>query len=148
MTRNAEPERAIVRRVVPFGPPVALVALLAGWLAAGWGTGWSAAIGVVVVVANAAANALLLSQAARISLTAYSAAVMGGFVLRLGVIVAIMFALNRLSWFSPLAFGLAVVPATILLLTYEMRLIAGGLGQELQIPEANFESGRRGEMAP
>ncbi len=133
MTRNAEPERAIVRRVAPFGPPAALLGLLAGWLAAGWGTGWSAAIGVVVVVANAAANALLLSRAARISLTAYSAAVMGGFVLRLGVIVAIMFALNRLDWFSPLAFGLAVVPATLLLLAYEMKLIAGGLGQELHI---------------
>src|SRR6266536_5390631 len=134
MTRNAEPERAIVRRVIPFAPPAALVALLAGWLAAGWGTGWSAAIGVVVVVANAAANALLLSRAARISLTAYSAAVMGGFVLRLGVIVAIMFAMNRLDWFAPLAFGLAVVPATILLLAYEMKLVAGGLGQELHIP--------------
>jgi ATP synthase I chain len=134
MARNAEPERAIVRRVVPFGPPAALVALLAGWwLAGGWGTGWSAALGVVVVVANAAANALLLSRAARISLTAYSAAVMGGFVIRLGLIVAIMFALNRLDWFSPLAFGLAVVPATILLLAYEMKLVAGGLGRELHI---------------
>jgi hypothetical protein len=138
MTRNAEPERAIVRRAIPFGPPAALAALLMGWLVAGWGTGWSAAIGVFVVVANAAANALLLSRAARISLTAYSAAVMGGFVLRLGVIVAIMFALNRLAWFSPLAFGLSVVPATILLLAWEMKLIAGGLGQELHSPDPDL----------
>ncbi len=133
MTRNAEPERAIIRRVIPFAPPAALVALLVGWLVASWGTGWSAALGIVVVVGNAAANALLLSRAARISLTAYSAAVMGGFVLRLGVIVAIMFALNRLNWFSPLAFGVTVMPATILLLAYEMKLVAGGLGQELHI---------------
>jgi hypothetical protein len=63
------------------------------------------------------------------------------------VIVAIMFALNGLDWFSPLAFGLAVVPATILLLAYEMRLIAGGLGQELQIPAANLESTRKGRVA-
>jgi hypothetical protein len=136
MAGNAEPERAIVRRVVPFGPPAGLAALLIGGLVASWGTGWSAATGVGVVVANAVANALLLSRAARISLTAYSVAVMGGFVVRLGVIVAIMFALNRLSWFSPLAFGLAVVPATILLLAYEMKLIAGGLGQELRIHAA------------
>jgi hypothetical protein len=132
VTRNAEPERAIVRRVAPFGPPAALAALIIGALVAGWSAGWSASIGVAVVVSNAVANALLLARAARISLTAYSAAVMGGFVVRLGVIVAIMFALNQLSWFSPLAFGLAVVPATILLLAYEMKLIAGGLGQELQ----------------
>jgi hypothetical protein len=147
MSRNAEPERAIVRRAIPFGPPAALLALLVGWLAADWGAGWSAAIGVGVVVGNAMANAVLLSLAARISLTAYSAAVMGGFLLRLGVIVAIMFALNGLDWFSPLAFGLAVVPATILLLAYEMRLIAGGLGQELQIPAANLESTRKGRVA-
>jgi ATP synthase I chain len=133
MTRDAEPERAIVRRVVPYGVAAALLALLVGSLAVDWGTGWSAAIGVLVVVTNTVANALMLSRAARISLTAYSAAVMGGFVVRLAVIVAIMFALNQLSWFSPLAFGLAVVPATLLLLAYEMRLVATGLGQELQI---------------
>jgi hypothetical protein len=133
MTRNADPERAIVRRVVPFGPPAAIAAFLIGGLAVDWGTGSSAAIGVGVVVANAAASALLLSRAARISLTAYSAAVMGGFVARLAVIVGLMFALNGLSWFSPLAFGLAVVPATILLLAYEMKLVASGLGQELRV---------------
>jgi hypothetical protein len=133
MTRNADPERAIVRRVVPFGPPAAIVAFLVGGLVADWGTGSSAAIGVGLVVLNAVASALLLSRAARISLTAYSAAVMGGFVARLAAIVGIMFALNTLSWFSPLAFGLAVVPATILLLAYEMKLVATGLTQELQI---------------
>jgi hypothetical protein len=132
MTTSLEPEPAIVRKVAPFGLPAAVLGLLIGRLAVDWGTGWSAAIGILVVVANALANALLLSRAARISLVAYSAAVMGGFILRLGVIVVIMFALNSLAWFSPLAFGLAVVPATILLLTYEMKLISGGLGQELQ----------------
>ena len=138
MTRNAEPERALVRRALPFGPPAVLVALLIGRIAVDWAVGWSAAIGVAVVLANAVANAVLLSRAARISLTAYSAAVMGGFVGRLAVIVVIMFALNRLSWFSPLAFGLAVVPATILLLGYELKLIAGGMGQELQIEDRNL----------
>jgi hypothetical protein len=147
MTRNAEPERALVRRVLPFGPPAALAALLIGGLALDWAAGWSAAIGVVVVLANAVANAALLSRAAKISLTAYSAAVMGGFAARLAVIVAIMFALNRLSWFSPLAFGLAVVPATILLLGYEMKLIAGGVGQELQLPDRDLTQVREEEAA-
>jgi hypothetical protein len=147
MTRSAEPERALVRMVVPFGPPAALAALLIGRLAVDWGAGWSAAIGIAVVVANAVANAILLSRAARISLTAYSAAVMGGFVVRLAVIVAIMLGLNRLSWFSPLAFGLAVVPATILLLGYEMKLVAGGVGQELQIPDQDLGPLREEEAA-
>jgi hypothetical protein len=147
MTRNAEPERALVRKVVPFGPPAALAALLIGGLAVDWGAGWSAAIGIAVVVANVVANAWLLSWAAGISLTAYSAAVMGGFVVRLAVIVLIMFGLNRLGWFSPLAFGLAVVPATILLLGFEMKLVAGGVGQQLLIPDQDLRPLREDEAA-
>jgi hypothetical protein len=138
MKTGVDPERAIVGRVAPFGPPAIVLALLIGRVAADWAIGWSAAIGVAVVVTNAVANALLLARAARVSLTAYSAAVMGGFVIRLAAIVAIMFALNQLGWFSPLAFGLAVVPATILLLGYEMKLISGGLGQELRIPDPSI----------
>jgi hypothetical protein len=138
--RAVDPEREMVRRVAPFGPPAVVLALVVGALAAGWNVGWSAAIGVTVVVVNFSVNGLVLARAARISLTAYSAAVMGGFVVRLGVIVAIMFGLNHLSFFSPLAFGLAVVPATILLLGYEMRLMSRGLGQELRI--ASTDEGR------
>jgi hypothetical protein len=52
-------------------------------------------------------------------------------VVRLGLIVGLLFALDRFSWFSPLAFGLAVVPATLLLIGYEMKLMARGTGQEL-----------------
>lgn len=136
MGRAAEPERELVRRALPFAVPASLLALVAGGVARGWGVGWSAAIGILVVGANAVVNAWALTRAARISLTAYAAAAMGGFVIRLGVIVAIMFGLNRLAWFSPLAFGLAVVPATVLLLAYEMKLLAGGLGQELYATRA------------
>ena len=45
-----------------------------------------------------------------------------------------MFALDTLAWFSPLAFGLTVVPATIGLLVYEARLTMRGVGAQLQIP--------------
>jgi hypothetical protein len=45
-----------------------------------------------------------------------------------------MFALNTMAWFSPVAFGLAVVPGTLLLLFFEARLTIRGLGGMLQIP--------------
>ena len=45
-----------------------------------------------------------------------------------------MFVLNAVAWFSPLAFGLAVVPGTLALLAYEAKLALGGLGGMLQIP--------------
>jgi len=134
MEPKAEPEREMVRRVAPYGPPAILLALLIGGFAAGWNVGWSAAIGVAIVMANFVVNGLSLARAARISLTALSAVAMGGFVARLGVIVAIMFLLDQFAFFSPLAFGLAVLPATILLLGFEMKLMAGGVGRELNLP--------------
>lgn len=131
-----EPELLIVRRAAPYGPPAIVVALLVGALAADWKVGWSAALGVAVVWLNVIASGLSLARAARVSLSVLYAVAMGGFVVRMAVIVAVMAGLNQLDWFSPLAFGLAVVPATLLLLGFEMKLLAGGLGQELQIPPA------------
>lgn len=121
------------RALVPslFAIPAAfLVALLLG----GPGAGASAAIGIAVVFLNFAAHGLSLAWASTISIPVVYAVALGGFALRLGVVVAVMFALNTLDWFSPLAFGLAVVPATLLLLVYEARLAIRGLGGSLQIP--------------
>ena len=54
--------------------------------------------------------------------------------MRLGVIVAAMFALDTLPWFSPLAFGLAVMPATVVLLGYEAKLAAARPGRPAADP--------------
>lgn len=132
--RDAEPELELVRRTAPFGIPAAVVALAAGAVAGGWGVGWSAALGIAVVTLNTVANGLSLAWAARVSLQTLMAVALLGFAVRLGAILAFMFLLNRFSWFSPLAFGLAVIPATLLLLGFEMKLVAAGLGRDLQIP--------------
>ncbi len=110
------------------------VAYLAGLVLSGPGAGASAAIGVAIVFVNFAAHGASLAWASTISVPAVHAVALGGFALRLGVVVAAMFALNTLGWFSPLAFGLAVVPATLLLLVHEARLAIRGLGGTLQIP--------------
>lgn len=132
---QTEPERELVRRVVPFGPPVVAATLLIGAVAGGWGAGWSAAIGVAIVFANFAIHGWSLSRAARISPAALSAVALGGFVIRLGVIVAMVLLLNRLAFFSPTALAAAVIPTTILLLVYELKLLAGPVGQQWRIPE-------------
>jgi hypothetical protein len=46
-----------------------------------------------------------------------------------------MFWLNTFAFFSPIAFGLAVIPATLLLIGYEMKLVSGPLGQQWNLPE-------------
>lgn len=132
--RIADPEREMVRRAMPFGLPAFVLALFAGAWAGGWNVGWSAAIGVAVVFVNFLVHGLSLARAARISIVALQAVALVGFVVRLAAIVAILAALNRLAFFSPLAFGVAVVPSTILLLAYEMKLLGRGLGSELRLP--------------
>jgi hypothetical protein len=39
--------------------------------------------------------------------------------------------LNRLAWFSPVAFVAAVVPATVALLAFEARVLSGRLQANL-----------------
>jgi hypothetical protein len=121
--------RALVPAVFAFG-----VAVAAGWAVGGAGPAWSAGLGIAIVVANCAAHGLSLAWASTISVGVVMAVALGGFAVRLGVIVAAMFALDTVSWFSPTAFALAVVPATLLLLAFEARLAIKGLGADLQIP--------------
>lgn len=116
----------------------ALVALpLAGALGAllgGGGAAASAAVGVAVVYGNFAVHGLSLAWASRISIAMVQATALVGPVVRLGAILGLMFALDRLTWFSPVAFGWTVVPGTLLLLAYEARLAIRGLGGMLEIP--------------
>lgn len=124
----------MIRRALLPGAAAVPVAFLVGTLVEGSAAGVSAAIGVVVVLANFAAHGWSLAWASRISIALVQGVALGGFVVRIGAIVGLMFALSATGWFSPLAFGLAVVPGTLLLLIFETRLVLGGLGGQLQIP--------------
>ena len=124
----------MVRRALVPSAVAIPVAFGAGSTLGGAGAGASAAIGIAIVYLNFAAHGLSLAWASTISIPTVHAVALGGFALRLAVVVVAMFALNALDWFSPLAFGLAVVPATLLLLVYEARLAIRGLGGSLQIP--------------
>jgi hypothetical protein len=120
-----EPEREVVRRVLPFAPLVIAVAFGLGFLLDDAGAGWSAALAVILVALNLVASALSLAWAAGISPIAVYAVGLGGFAVRLLVFLLALVALDRLSWFSPVAFAAAFVPTTIALLAYEMKIISG-----------------------
>jgi hypothetical protein len=126
-----EPEREMVRRALPWAAPALIVALGAGVLLDSWSAGWSAAIGVAVVTANFLAHGLSLAWAASISPTMVFAVGMGGFALRLATILIILLVLNGLPWFSPVAFVAAVVPATLLLLVFEAKVLSGRMQVDL-----------------
>jgi hypothetical protein len=124
----------MVRRALLLGAAAVPAAGGVGYLAGGSSPGLSAALGVAVVVLNFAAHGLSLAWAAGVSVTAVQAAALGGFVVRMGVITALLFALDATAFFSPVAFMVAAVAATLALLTYEARLVLRGVGRDLDIP--------------
>lgn len=125
-----EPERELVRRVLPFALPAIVIAYAAGSFASA-GAARSAAIGVAVVAANFVAYGLSLAWAARISPTVLVGVALGGFAVRLGAVVVVLLVLDRISWFSPVAFAAALVPSTVALLVFEAKVISGRLQGEL-----------------
>ena len=133
-----EPERELARKVLRYVPLTLAVAFSLGMLLGGAGAGSSAAIGVAVVTANSVASALSIAWAAGVSPAVVFAVAMGGFFLRMTVIVIVLVGLNRLSWFSPTSFALSVIPVTIVLLAYEARILSG----RMQVDLWSFE-GRR-----
>jgi hypothetical protein len=110
----------LLRRGLPAAP-VALV--LAGGF---WGLdgALSAGFGLVLVAANFLASANLIAAAARRSPTTLMAAALGGFVVRLGVLVGIVSLVQDLAWveLTPLLF--TVLVAHLGLLTWETRYVS------------------------
>src|ERR1700693_6057668 len=127
----AEPERELIRKVTPFAIAAVPVAFLAGLAFGGWGIGLSAAIGVGIVAANFEVNAVSLAWAARISPVFVYAVGLGGFVVRIMVFVALLVLLRQLDWFSTVAFIATFVPATVVLLVAEMKLLSGHLQADM-----------------
>jgi len=120
-----EPERMLLGRVLPFILPALAIAFALGWLIAGADAGGSAAIGVAIVAANLVASALATGWAAGISPVMLYAVALGGFLVRMIVVVAVLLILDPTAWFSPVAFALTVVPTTVVLLAFEAKVLSG-----------------------
>jgi len=128
---RVEPERELVRRVLPFVPLVAVVAVGLGYVAGGADAAWSAAIGIAIVTANFLMFALSIAWAATISPTMIAIVALGGYLVRLLVFTVALVILTKLSWFSPVAFALTLVPATLALLVYEAKALSGRMQADL-----------------
>jgi hypothetical protein len=131
VSRIGEPEHELVRRLLPYSLPTFAVAVLLGAYLGGAGAAWSAGIGVVVVTVNFVAYAASVAWAARTSAMLVMVVGLGGYVVRLGAFTVLLLLLDRLAWFSPLAFVAAFAPATIALLVVEMKLLAGRMQADL-----------------
>ena len=134
------PERELIRRISPFALPVAIAAFVLGTLVDGTDAGFSAAIAIAVVYVNFVAHGSSLALAATISPTVLFAVGVGGFMVRLGVIVLVIALLQQTEWFSIVAFISALIPATVGLLVVEMKLLSGRMQADLWVdPKARRE---------
>ncbi|HYT29300.1 MAG TPA: hypothetical protein VEN82_00840 [Actinomycetota bacterium] len=124
----------MVRRALAPGLAATLLASVIGAVAGGPGVAVSASLGIAVAVGGFCAGLLALDWAAGVSLAAVQAVTLAGFVVRVGIVVGMMAGLQLTSWFSVVAFGLAVAPGFLALSCYEGVLVMRGLGQTLVIP--------------
>jgi hypothetical protein len=131
VTSTVEPERELVRRLLPMAVPAAAVAAAVAALLGGAAASVSAAIGIAAVAANLVIHAASLAWASRISAAAVMIVGVGGYVLRIALFTAGLVILDRLDWFSAVAFVAAFAPATAALLAFEMKLLGGRMQADL-----------------
>ncbi len=102
------------------------------WLARGGEGALAAATGVAIVAGNFWLSGLVLSRSARISLSLYHAAALFGFFLRLGLIMATMFAVAAVFEIDRVALGISAVVGYLVLLSWEALAVARGAERELE----------------
>jgi len=103
----------------------AIVALAA--LVWGGDGAWSALVAVAVVLVNLALAAISLSWAARRSLTLLMAVALGGFLVRMGLVTAVMLAVRDQPWIDLVALGVTVLVTHLGLLFWELRYVSASL---------------------
>jgi hypothetical protein len=92
----------------------------------------SAAIGVVIVVANFLLAGFVMSKAASVSLSLYHAAALFGFLLRLILITVVMIGVGQMMDIDRLAMGVAAIVSYLVLLSWEAVALSRGDEKELE----------------
>ncbi|MGQ0744833.1 MAG: hypothetical protein ACT4OS_10960 [Acidimicrobiales bacterium] len=113
----------MARRSLPWLPVVAVVA----GLLRGVDGAVSALFAVAVILANLALSAGLATTAARIAPVVLGAAAMGGFVVRLGLVMAVVLAVRNQPWVDMVTLAVTLAVAHLGLLAMEARYVSATL---------------------
>ncbi len=129
----------MARRALPAFPVLLLVAGLV------WGVhgALSAAFAVALALGNLVLSAVLLGRAARISLPLLMAAALGGFLLRLVVLTAVVWAVAGQPWVEMVPLGLTLVVTHLGMLIWETRHVSASLAFPGLKPTASDLAGGR-----
>ena len=113
----------MAKRAVVVFPAIVLVAAIArGGVGAA-----SAAFAVAVVVVNLGLSGAALSWAARTSLNLLMIAALGGFLLRMGLLVAVITAVRHESWVDLPTLAVTLLLTQLGLLFWETKYVGASL---------------------
>jgi hypothetical protein len=116
-------ERQVALDIVKHGlmaaPPVLLISAIRGWDGVA-----SAAIALGIVLVNFLAAAAIMTRAAKSGPTAIGAAALGGYVLRLAVILVALVLLRHQPWIDLPTLGFVIVGTHLGLLVWEMKYVS------------------------
>jgi hypothetical protein len=120
-------ERAIANDLVKRGLFVLPVLLVAFGITHGLHGAVSSAYGLAIVLLNFAFAAALLTWTAPISLSLMMAAVLGGYVVRLGLVTVAVLAVRNTSWVEMVPLGVTIIVTHLGLLLWETRYVSASL---------------------
>lgn len=121
------PERQIAFDMAKRALPVAPVLVALG--AIGWGVhgALSAGFGLALVVVNLLVAAISLAWAARISPAALMATALGGFLVRMTLLVIAVALVKHQAWVAVVPLGITIVVSHLGLLFWETKHISASL---------------------
>jgi hypothetical protein len=119
------PERQMALRALVPGLVLAGGAFGIGWAVGGSVSAISALLGVVAVSVTFALYVLLLGWARNVSPTAWQGATLGGWLLRVAVIIGCLFAVDGLGG-DVKAFGIAAIVTALSVAIYEAWFVLTG----------------------
>ena len=122
------PEREIardivLRRALPILPAVLLLAALPWGLAGAVSAGYA----LLLVCLNFFLAAALMAWSARISLSLMMGVVLGGYIIRLGLLVAAVVPFKDAGWMELTPFAITLGVSHLGLLLWELRYVSGTL---------------------
>ncbi len=118
------PEVEVSTDIIKRGLVVAPVLVAVCAVIWGGDGAWSSAYGIAIVLANFALAAGLIALTIRISLVVMLAGVLFGYLLRLGLIFAAVYAVKDAAWISLPALGSTIIATHLGLLVWELKYLA------------------------
>ena len=125
--RPPAPEVTVSRDMVRRGLIVAPVLIAICAVIWGGDGAWSSAYGIALILLNFTIASGLIAWAARISLALLMGAVLFGYLLRLGILLAAVLLVRDAGWISLPALGATIIVTHLGLLLWELKYVAASL---------------------